>query len=53
MSLIQKVVKSSFCDQNDADIHVKGTISVAHTAADDTNPNNTYKKVIFKNSTPF
>ena len=41
------MLKSSFCDYNDAYILVKGTITVNNTAAADADANNTNKKVIF------
>ena len=47
------MLKSSLCDYSDAYILVKGTISVNNTAAQDSNANNTNKKVIFKNCAPF
>ena len=47
------MLKSSLCDYSDAYILVKGTISVNNTAAIDAAVNNTNKKVIFKNCTPF
>ena len=47
------MLKSSLCDYKDAYIHVKGTISVTNTAAQGAAANNTNKKVIFKNYTPF
>ena len=47
------MLKSSLCDYSDAYIHVKGTITVNNTAAADADANNTNKKVIFKNCTPF
>ena len=34
-------------------IHVKGTVEVTNTAAQDAAPNNRRKKVIFKNFAPF
>ena len=43
------VLKSSLCDYGDAYTRVRGTISVNNTAA----ANNTNKKVIFKNCSPF
>ena len=45
--------KSSLCDYSDAYILVKGTISVNNTAAQGAAANNTNKKVIFKNCSPF
>ena len=47
------MLKSSLCDYIDAYILVKGTISGTNTAADGAAANNTNKKVIFKNCTPF
>ena len=47
------VLKSSLCDYSDAYIHVKGTITVNNTAAAGADANNTNKKVILKNCTPF
>ena len=47
------ILKSSLCDYSDAYILVKGTISVNNTADADAAVNNTNKKVIFKNCTPF
>ena len=47
------MLKSSLCDYSDAYILVKGTITVNSTAAAGAAANNTNKKVIFKNCTPF
>ena len=47
------MLKSSLCDYSDAYILVKETISVNNTAAQGAAANNTNKKVIFKNCTPF
>ena len=47
------MLRSSLCDNNDAYILVKGTITVNNTAAADANANNIDKKVIFKNCAPF
>ena len=47
------MLKSSLCDYSDADILVKGTISVTNTSATGVAANNTNKKVIFKNCAPF
>ena len=47
------MLKSSLCDYSDAYIHVRGTITVNNTAAEDAAPNNNNKKVIFKNCAPF
>ena len=47
------MLKSSLCDYSNAYILVKGTISVNNTAVQGAAVNNTNKKVIFKNCTPF
>ena len=47
------MLKSSLYDYSDAYILVKGTTSVNNTAAADAAVNNTNKKVIFENCTPF
>ena len=47
------VIRSSLCDYSDAYILVKGTITVPNTAAAGAAINNTNKKVVFKNCTPF
>ena len=47
------MLKSSLCDYSDANIIVKGTITVNNTAADGAAANNINKKVIFKNCVPF
>ena len=47
------MLKTSLCDYSDAYILVKGTISVANTAAEDADANNNYKQVVLKNCTPF
>ena len=47
------MLRSSLCDYSDAYILVKGNITVNNTAADGATTNNTGKKVIFKNCTPF
>ena len=47
------MLRSSLCDYSDAYILVKGNISVNNTAADGAAPNNTKKKVIFKNCATF
>ena len=47
------MLKSSLCNYSDAYILVKGNISVNATAADDSNANNTNKKVIFKDCALF
>ena len=44
------MLRSSLCDYSDAYILVKGNIAVNNTAGA---PNNTDKKVIFKNCAPF
>ena len=46
------MLKSSLCDYSNANIIVKGTITVNNTAADGAAANNINKKVIFKNCTP-
>ena len=52
-SNLTTMLKSSLCDYSDANIYVRGTITVNNTAAADTNANNANKKVIFKNCAPF
>ena len=47
------MLKYGLCDYSDAYIHVKRTITVDNTAAADVAANNTNKKVIFKNCSPF
>ena len=47
------MLKSSLCDYSDAYILVKGIISVNKTAAQGAAANNTNRKIIFKNCTPF
>ena len=47
------MLKSTICDYSDAYILVKGTITVNNIAAADADPNNTNRKVIFKNCAPF
>ena len=47
------MLKPSLCDYSDAYILAKGTIAVNNTAAANADANNTNKKVIFKNCTPF
>ena len=47
------MLKSSLCDDSDAYILGKGTITVNNTAAQGDAANNTHKKVIFKNCAPF
>ena len=45
--------KSSLCDYSDAYILVKGEINVNITVAAGTAANNTNKKIIFNNCSPF
>ena len=47
------MLRSSLCDYGDAYILVKGDITVNDAAANGVAPNNTNKKVIFKNCGPF
>ena len=47
------MLKSSLCNYSDVYILVKRYIAVNNTAADSAAANNTNKKVIFKNYTPF
>ena len=47
------MLRSSLCDFSDAYILVKGNITVNNTAGAGADVNNTSKKVIFKNFTPF
>ena len=47
------MLKSSLCDYSDAYIFVKGTISIANTAAAGAGADNINKEVIFKNCAPF
>ena len=47
------MLRCSLWDYSDAYILVKGNISVNNTAAEDADANNTNKKVIFKNCSPF
>ena len=47
------MLKSSLCYYSDAYIFVKGTISVANTAAAAAATNNAYQKIIFKNCAQF
>ena len=47
------MLRSSLCDYSDAYILVKGNITVNNTAGAGADANNTNKKVIFKNCTPF
>ena len=43
------MIRSNLCDYSDEYIHVKGTITIPNSAAE----NNANKKVIFKNCAPF
>ena len=47
------MLRSSLCDYGDADILVKGNITVDNNAAAGAAANNRNKKVIFKNCAPF
>ena len=47
------MLRSSLCNYSDAQILVKGNITVNNTAAQGTAANNTNKKVILKNCAPF
>ena len=47
------MLRSSLCDYSDAYILVNGYITVSNTAAAGATENNTNKKVIFKNCSPF
>ena len=47
------MLKSSLCDYSDSYILVKGTITVPHTAAAESNTNNANKKAKFKDCAPF
>ena len=47
------MLRSSLCDYSDAYVLVKGTITVANTAAAGAAASNVDKKVIFKNCVPF
>ena len=47
------LIRSNLCDYSDAYIFVKGTITVPNTVAAGAAVNNTNKKVIAKNCTPF
>ena len=47
------MLKSSLCDDSDAYIHVRRTITVNNTAAESAAANNSNKNVIFKNCAPF
>ena len=47
------MLSSSLCDYSDAYILVKGTITIANTAAAGAAANNANEKVIFKNYVPF
>ena len=46
------MIRVNLCDYSDAYIHVKRTIRVPNTGTAAT-PNNTNKKVTFKNCAPF
>ena len=46
------MLRSSLCDYSNAYILVKGNMTVNNTAGGGANPNNTDKKVIFKNCAP-
>ena len=43
------ILRTSLCDYSDAYILIKGTITVANTAAAEAAANNANKKVVFKN----
>ena len=47
------MIRSNLCDYSDAPILVQGTIKVPNMAAAVVRVNNTNKKVIIKNCTPF
>ena len=47
------MLKSSLCDNGDAYVHPKGTITVDNTAAAPAAANNNTEKLIFKNCAPF
>ena len=47
------MLRSSLCDYSDVYILVKGNITVNNTANDGAVANDTNKKVIFKNCSPF
>ena len=47
------MLRLMLCDYSVAYILVKGIITVAKTAAADTDANNTHRKAIFKNYAPF
>ena len=49
----KSMLRSSLCDYSNPYIIVKGNISVNNTAVAPATANNTNKKVIFKNCTPF
>ena len=53
MPELNLILKSSLCDYTDAYVLVKGNITVNNTAGAGAAANNTNKKVIFKNCTPF
>ena len=47
------MISANLCDHSDAYILVKGTITVPNMAAAGASVNNTNKKLIFENCTPF
>ena len=47
------MLESSLCNYSDTYILVKGTISIANTAAQGANINNSNKKIILKNCASF
>ena len=47
------MIRSNLCDYSDANIYIKGTITIPSTAGAGSAVNNTNKKVIFKNYAPF
>ena len=47
------MLKSSLCDYSDANILVKGTITIVPVPPPAANPNNNDKEVVFKNCPPF
>ena len=53
ISFKTSIIRSSLWDYSDAYILVKGTITVPNTVAAGAAVNDTNKKVIFKNCTPF
>ena len=50
-NLKNSLLESGLCDYSDAQILVKGTVSIAAQAGD--NPNNEDKEQAFKNCAPF